>query len=83
MKKQLMILLLASSMFMLAGGLFGPIYAIFVENIGGDLLTAGTAYGLFAVSAGVLIFLIGKIEDKIKNQERLVILGYVLSCFGF
>ena len=43
MKRKLKILLMASALLMLAGGLFGPIYAVFVEQIGGDLLTAGGA----------------------------------------
>ena len=70
-------------MFTLAGGLFGPIYAVFVEKIGGDLLTAGTAYAAFAITTGVLIFLISKWEDKAKHLEKFVILGYALSCIGF
>lgn len=83
MKPPLKILLGASALFMLAGGMFGPIYAIFVEEIGGDLLTAGSAYFLFALSAGVMIFFISRWEDHVKHQEKLVISGYVLSCIGF
>ena len=83
MQKVLKILLLASGLSLLAGGLFGPIYAIFVEQIGGDILTAGTAYAAFAISAGVLIFVISRWEDHIKYKETLVIMGYALGCFGF
>jgi len=83
MKRQLKILLTTGALFTLAGGLFGPIYAIFVEQIGGDLLTAGGAYSAFAIAAGVLMLLLGKWEDKSKHQEKLVILGYALSCAGF
>jgi MFS family permease len=83
MQKELRILLLSSALFMLAAGLFGPIYAVFVEEIGGDLLTAGTAYSAFAIAAGVIIFFISRWEDHVKHQEKLVILGYALSCVGF
>lgn len=83
MQKELKILLLSSALFMLAGGLFGPIYAIFVEEIGGDILTAGTAYSVFAIAAGILIFFISRWEDHVKHQEKLVIAGYFLSCLGF
>ncbi len=68
---------------MLAGGMFGPIYAVFVENIGGDLLTAGSAYAAFSISAGILIFFISRWEDHIKHQEKLVVVGFVFSCIGF
>jgi len=83
MKKQLKILLLISAFFSLAGGLFGPLYAVFVEQIGGDLLTAGIAYSIFAIISGVLIFVISKFEDKVKHKEYLIIFGYTFSCLGF
>ena len=83
MRRELKILLMASAFSVLAGGLFGPIYAIFVEEIGGDLLTAGAAYSIFAIASGVLIFLISRWEDHVKHQENLVILGYGLGCIGF
>ncbi len=83
MQKELEILLLSSALFMLAGGLFGPIYAVFVEEIGGDLLTAGAAYSMFAIAAGILIFFISRWEDHVKHQEKLVVIGFVLSCTGF
>ena len=83
MKWQLRVLLLSSALYSLAGGLFGPIYAIFVERIGGDLLTAGTAYSAFALAAGIIIFFISKWEDKVKHQEKLIICGYALACLGY
>ncbi len=83
MRRELKILLSADGLFMLAGGLFGPIYAVFVEQIGGDLLTAGGAYGLYSISAGLLIFLISRWEDRVKHQEKLVVIGYILSTIGF
>jgi len=83
MRKVMKILLFTSVFFMFAGGMFGPIYAVFVKNIGGDLLTAGGAYAAFSIAAGILLLLLGKWEDRIKHKEKLVILGYGLSCLGF
>ena len=83
MQRELKILLLSSSLFLLAGGLFGPIYAVFVEQIGGDLLTAGTAYSAFSIAAGILILFISRWEDHVKHQEKLIAAGYALGCMGF
>ncbi len=83
MKKGLIILLLTSGFFTFAGGLFGPIYAIFVEEIGGDLLTAGGAVAAYAIVSGVLIYLIGRWEDRVEHQEKLVLIGYGLSAVGY
>ena len=83
MKQRLNILLISSFFVTLATGLFGPLYAVFVERIGGDLLTAGLAYATFSIAAGVLIFILGKWEDSIKHQEKLLIAGGALSILGF
>jgi len=83
MRRILKILILSSFFINLAAGLFGPIYAIFVEEIGGDLLTAGTAYAIFAIASGSLIFMLGKWEDKVKHQEKLLVFGRFLAVIGF
>jgi len=83
MKNKLKILLLSSFFINLSAGFFGPLYAVFVEQIGGNLLTAGSAYAAFSIVAGVLIFFIGKWEDKIKHQEKLLIASRFLAIVGF
>ena len=82
MKKELKILLLSAIFFDLAAGLIGPIYAIFVEEIGGDLLTAGSSFAIFSMVSGILIFFVSKIEDKIKNTKKFLILGRLLGAIG-
>lgn len=82
MKNTLKILLWSSVFLNLSAGLFGPIYAVFVEQIGGDLLTAGGAYASFSIALGVLVYFLGKWEDKIKHQENLIIWGRLLTVIG-
>lgn len=82
MRWQLKLLLLISALGLMAEGVFGPLYAVFVEQIGGDLLTAGYAYSAFAVSAGVLMFFISRFEDHVKHQGRLLIAGNGLASIG-
>jgi len=83
MKKEMKVLISADVMFMLAGGLFGPIYALFVEDIGGGLAVAGMAYSVYCIVAGILIYFIGKFEDKFDNQEMLVVVGYFILSIGY
>ncbi len=54
------ILLITSYIGFLTVGLFGPLYAIFVKKIGGDVLEAGVAYGLFSIVSGAFIFTAGR-----------------------
>ena len=83
MQRELKILLSSYALFGLAAGMFGPIYAVFVEQIGGDLLTAGAAYAAFSFAAGILIFIISRWEDHVKHKEKLVVVGYFVMTLGY
>lgn len=83
MRKELNVILATTSKFALAGQKFAPIYAVFVEEIGGDILTAGGAYGLFGISTGLLMLLTARIEDRVKHQEMQIVLSNFMCCMGF
>ncbi len=83
MKKTLKLLLEASGFFIFASGMLGPIYAIFVEEIGGNILTASGAWAIFTLFSGILKFFISKWEDHVKHQEKLLIIGYGMASLGF
>ncbi len=82
MKRGLKILLIAEAWAVLALGMIAPIYAIFVEKIGGDILDASWAYFAFMFTSGAVIFLISHWEDKVRHKEKLIMLGYVLTSVG-
>lgn len=80
----LKILLASDGLVLLAGAMLGPIYALYVEEIGGDILTAGTSFAVFSLVMGVLILVFGKIEDAILEQKEIwICLGYLLMAVGF
>ncbi|MBW2997057.1 MFS transporter [Candidatus Woesearchaeota archaeon] len=86
MNKIIRMLLLTDACFIFAAGLFGPIYAIFVANIGGDLLDAGWAWGAFMLAAGVVVYVLSRWENRFKHYEQLIIGGYAvrsLAIFGY
>jgi len=83
MRKTLLILLWTSFFINLAAGLFGPIYAVFVGEIGGNLINVGVAFSIFSIFTGVIIFFISKWEDRFKHQEKLLIISRTIICFGF
>jgi uncharacterized membrane protein len=70
MNRILKTLLFADSFSILALGMFGPIYAIFVERIGGYILDAGGAYAAFAIASGVFIFLISRRETMSDTRKN-------------
>lgn len=80
--RALRILLLTNGMVLLASAMLAPIYAVFVGEVGGDLLDASFAYGVFAAAAGVASLVIGRVSDRV-NKKAVVMLGYLLMGLGF
>ena len=83
MRRGLKIILVTNSLILLAGTLLGPIYAIFVEEIGGDILTVGYSFAVFSIVAGVVVLLIGKLEDRLKKKGPIIVIGYLVMALGF
>lgn len=81
--KAIRILLITNSLVLIAGAMLGPIYALFVEKIGGDLLNASYAFGVFALVAGFVTLLSGRYTDKVKENELIIIFGYGIMGIGF
>ena len=79
----LKILLITNSLVLVAGAMLGPIYAIFVERIGGDLMEAGIAGAIFALVAGLTTLWVGKISDKIRENELIVVVDYFIMGAAF
>lgn len=82
MKRGIKLLLFIDSWVGLALGMIGPIYAIFVQKVGGDILEASWAYFAFLMSSGVIIYIMGKWEDKVGHKETLVCIGYGIIALG-
>jgi len=70
-------------MILVAGAMLGPIYALFVEKIGGNLLDASITGGIFALAAGITTLAAGRYADKIKHDEKIVAFGYFFMGIGF
>lgn len=77
------ILLGTNALILLASAMLGPIYAIFVTQIGGDLMDASIAGFLFAISAGLITLLTGKYADGVKHNDKILVLGYSIIGVGF
>lgn len=81
--KQIRILLFTNGLILIASAMLGPIYALFVEKIGGDLLDASYAFGIYALAAGVTTLVSGKYADKMKENELIVVAGYAIMGIAF
>lgn len=83
MHRQNKLFLVMFSFISIAIGMFGPIYAIYVEEIGGDILAAGTSWAIFMIVSGIGIMIMGKIQDKMKREKPIIIFGSVLTSLAY
>jgi MFS family permease len=77
------ILLVTNALILIAGAMFGPIYAIFVEKVGGGLLDASITGGVFAIAAGITTLISSVYADKIREKKLILVWGYTFIGIGF
>jgi len=86
LNKYLKILLYGGNIWYFGEGMLGPIFAIFAERIGGNILDITWAWAIYLIIAGFLYVIIGKITDAHDNKEIIMVLGYALNAlftFGY
>lgn len=79
MTKTVKILLVASSLWYFGEGLFGPLFAIFTEKVGGDLLDITWAWSAYLIVTGAMYFLVGRSLQGSKYKEEVMVFGYALN----
>jgi len=80
------ILLYGGNIWYFGEGMLGPLFAVFTERVGGDILDISWAWATYLIFAGILYMVVGKITDKYDNAEKIMVLGYALNAlftFGF
>jgi MFS family permease len=78
MKNVVFLLILTDVVFTFGAGLYGPIYAIFVENIGGDILEAGIAWAIFLMVMGTMEIPFGRLIDRY-GKKKFLALAYLIG----
>lgn len=86
LNKQAKILLHGGNIWYFGEGLLGPLYALFTQRIGGNILDVSWASAIYLIFAGTLFILFGKIIDVYDNKEKMMVAGYALNAlftFGY
>ena len=78
--KALLSLLLSNSLVLISLGMLVPIYALFVEQVGGGALSAGLTAGALAFASGLSALLTGRVIDKFDRHKTkyFLVLGWAL-----
>jgi len=63
-------------------GVIVPIYAVFVQDIGGDILDAGLAMGIFLITQGLFTMFFHKLKWNPRYRMLAMIGGWVVWLLG-
>lgn len=74
--KALRVLLLSNSLILISLGMLVPVYALFVQQVGGSALSAGITAGALGLTSAFSALISGKFVDKLNpNKTRLIMAG--------
>lgn len=85
MNKYGKILLIGSLLWYFGEGMLGPLFTVFAQQVGGDILEITSAWAIYLIVLGVLTIIVGKYSDKM-DKEKLMLVGYALNAvftFGY
>jgi MFS family permease len=83
------LLLWSSNLWALGEGMLGPLFAVFAQRIGGNILDITWAWAIYLGMTGILTIVAGGVSDRIWQwcgRERLLVAGYALNAlctFGY
>lgn len=87
LKKGTKVLLIGAAFWYFGEGMFGPLLAVFAEQVGGSLFDVSWAWSAYLLMYGVLSIFIGLLSDIVKSgKEKMMVLGYGLNAvftFGY
>ena len=78
MRRQVSILVLSSNLWNLADGLLGPLFAVFAQRVGGNILDITWAWGAYLIIMGIGIIVVGHVSDRV-SKLKLLFTGYILT----
>src|SRR5437016_8767702 len=76
------LLLWSSNLWSLGEGMLGPLFAVFAQRVGGNILDITWAWAIYLGMTGILTIVVGSVSDRIWQwcgRERLLVAGYALN----
>src|SRR4030095_5246288 len=83
MHKNIKILLGASILIHSGVNFLSPIFAVYISRIGGTLIDAGAAIGIYAILKGIFYFLFKNINEEKVSKKLMISGGYFIMFIGY
>jgi MFS family permease len=79
----LKVLFVSNSIYVFASLLLGPLYAVYVQKIGGGVLLVSISTAVFYVSSTLFLLFMARWGDRVREMELLLVASYIIRGFGF
>ena len=86
LSKTAKVLLLGANIWYFGEGMMGPLFAVFAEKVGGDILDITWAWATYLIITGVMYIVVGKLLNGKNYKVKAMVLGYALNAlftFGY
>ena len=77
--RNIKILLLGANLWYLGEGMLGPLFAIFAEKVGGDILDITWAWATFLIMTGLMYIIVGRMIRGKESKAKVMVIGYGLN----
>ncbi len=81
--RSLKVLFFLNSIFVFAGSLLGPLYAVYVSKIDSKIISVSLSWAVFMFSSTLFMYFVSKYGDRVKEQEYLLAGGFLVRCFAW
>lgn len=78
MNKSLKLLLSINSIFVIASSLLGPLYAVYIEGIGGSIAVVSGTWSIMLLTTTLANFALIRYGDKVREHEYFLTAGFFL-----
>jgi len=73
------ILLLGANIWYFGEGMLGPLFAVYAEKVGGDILDITWAWATYLVITGIFYIVVGRLLNNKPYKEIVMVGGYLLN----
>lgn len=78
MNNSLKLLLAINSVFVLSANLLGPLYAVYIEGLGGSITMVSGTWSVMLISVTLTNLILIKYGDRVKEHEHFLLSGFIL-----
>ncbi|RTL60286.1 MAG: MFS transporter [Sphingobacteriales bacterium] len=73
------ILLMGANIWYFGEGMLGPLFAVFAEKVGGDILDITWAWATYLAITGICYIIVGKLINGKPYKDKVMVAGYALN----